>query len=162
MNLIMNDLRKRVVDVLKNSDKALSLDDISEKLGVVVKSGTTNAMKACGLLKVVGSTMKPTKVKDDVFRFAFASDKPTNEKKIVINDKRKKVLEVLKASSEPLTMDAIATACKEEIKPGTFNGLLACGMVKKVDCVKKVRINPKGRKVDLYTLDTEKLKEFEK
>ena len=55
INIKMNEKREGVLKVLKNADKALTLAEISELVGSEVKSGTTNAMVAAGLIRKVGT-----------------------------------------------------------------------------------------------------------
>lgn len=55
-NINMNSTRTAVMRVLKdNTDKELTLSEISELAGVEVKSGTTNAMVSAGLIRKVGT-----------------------------------------------------------------------------------------------------------
>lgn len=163
-NLVMNDKRKEIIKVLKTAEnnKGLTLDEISEKVGFKVMTGTTNPMKEVGLLKVTETTTKATKVKRPVYTYKVVSDKPTNEKKVVLNDNRKKVIETLKGSPKPLTMDELTEKVGFKVSSGFFNPLIACGMVEKAGTIYKVTTNPKGRPVSRYVLDTEVLKRFEK
>ena len=52
--ITMNETRKSVLEALANAQEPLSLAEISALIGKDVKSGSTNALVAAGLIKVVG------------------------------------------------------------------------------------------------------------
>ena len=67
----MNPIREKVIEVLKNSDKPLTLAEISEAAGVEVKSGSTNAMITAGLIKKVGTRKVAKTVYVEVAEYAI-------------------------------------------------------------------------------------------
>lgn len=52
--ITMNETRKSVLEALANAQEPLSLAEIGALIGKDVKSGSTNALVAAGLIKVVG------------------------------------------------------------------------------------------------------------
>lgn len=60
MKVVMNEVRKNVVEVLKNASAPMTLNEIASAMGVEkVASGTTNAMVSAGLIKAVGVKRVP-------------------------------------------------------------------------------------------------------
>lgn len=51
----MNPIREKVIETLKSANEPLTLAEISALAGVEVKTGTTNAMLAAGVIKKVGT-----------------------------------------------------------------------------------------------------------
>ena len=54
MKITMNEKRTAVIETLKNATAPMTLTEISNKAGVEIKSGTTNAMVKAGLIVVSG------------------------------------------------------------------------------------------------------------
>ena len=54
MKITMNEKRTAVIETLKNATAPMTLTEISNAVGVEVKSGTTNAMVKVGLIVVSG------------------------------------------------------------------------------------------------------------
>ena len=54
MKITMNEKRTAVIETLKNATAPMTLTEISNKAGVEIKSGTTNAMVKAGLIIVSG------------------------------------------------------------------------------------------------------------
>ena len=54
MKITMNEKRTAVIETLKNATAPMTLAEISNKAGVEIKSGTTNAMVKASLIVVVG------------------------------------------------------------------------------------------------------------
>ena len=69
--LKMNDTRRKVIDVLKNADAPMTLNDIAKVLNVDVKTGTTNALIAAGVLKVAGTVKVPVTTYREVNTYAL-------------------------------------------------------------------------------------------
>ena len=56
MNVVMNDTRKKVLEVLKNAKEPMSLDEIAKTAGLEkLSTGTTNAMVTSGMIKKSGT-----------------------------------------------------------------------------------------------------------
>lgn len=55
----MNPIREAVLKVLSEAEKPLTLAEISEKAGVEVKSGSTNALVTAGLIDIAGEVKVP-------------------------------------------------------------------------------------------------------
>lgn len=55
----MNPTREKVLEVLKKAEKPLTLAEISERAGIEVKSGSTNALITAGLIKIDGEVKVP-------------------------------------------------------------------------------------------------------
>lgn len=69
--LVMNDLRKKVLKTLKESETPLTLKEISEKIGVEVKTGSTNALLTNGVIQVVGTKKVPVTTYKEVNVYAI-------------------------------------------------------------------------------------------
>lgn len=54
MKITMNEKRNAVIETLKNATAPMTLTEISNAVGIEVKSGTTNAMVKIGLIVVSG------------------------------------------------------------------------------------------------------------
>jgi Fe2+ or Zn2+ uptake regulation protein len=67
----MNPTREKVLAVLKDADGEMTLAEISEAAGVEVKTGTTNAMLAAGLIKKVGTKKVAKTVYVEVATYAI-------------------------------------------------------------------------------------------
>lgn len=67
----MNPTREKVLAVLKDADGEMTLAEISEAAGVEVKTGTTNAMLAAGLIKKVGTRKVAKTVYVEVATYAI-------------------------------------------------------------------------------------------
>ena len=59
MSIVLNDLRKNVIEALKKSNEALTLRELSEITGKSVKSGSINSLVQAGVLKVAGTKKVP-------------------------------------------------------------------------------------------------------
>jgi len=67
----MNPIREKVLAVLKEADGEMTLAEISNAAGVEVKTGTTNAMLAAGLIKKVGTKKVAKTVYVEVATYAI-------------------------------------------------------------------------------------------
>lgn len=60
MKIIMNEKRKQVLEVLKNAQEPMTLNEIAQVMQVEkIATGTTNPMIETGLIKVVGTKRVP-------------------------------------------------------------------------------------------------------
>ena len=67
----MNPIREKVIAALKDAEAPLTLAEISEKVGAEVKTGSTNAMVAAGLIKKVGTRKVAKTVYVEVAEYAI-------------------------------------------------------------------------------------------
>lgn len=65
MKIVMNETRTKVIEVLKNANRAMTLAEISAEAGVKVSSGTTNGMVAAGMISAVDVEIEYNKVRKD-------------------------------------------------------------------------------------------------
>lgn len=145
MKLVMNDLRKNVIEVLKNASAPMTLDEISTAVGTPVKTGTTNAMVSAGVIVKAGDreVLKPSTRK--VATYAFVSNTPTKEK-FEMTDTRKNILAVLENASAPMTLAELSTALGSKLASGTINSMVGAGLVENagettVACTKKTTVS---------------------
>lgn len=73
MNVKVNETRVAVVNALKGAEKGMTLAEISEKVGKEVKTGTTNAMVAAGILVKVGTRKVAKTVYVEVAEYALGN-----------------------------------------------------------------------------------------
>lgn len=157
-NIVWNENRIKASEVLKSAEKPLSLDEINEKGGCHMVSGSVQALTACGVWEIVGETTKPTKVKGHVNRYVFVNA----EKVSTENEKQTAIINALKNSAEPLTLREISERVGFEVKSGTASTLTDKGAIKAVDKVEVSRIREKGRPIKLYRLNVEKYNDMRK
>lgn len=76
--------------------------------------------------------------------------------KVVMNEKRVKIVNVLKGASKPMTLAEISEAVGEEVKTGTTNAMVTAGVIVKAG-VREVKCPVCGRvhKVAEYTMGVE-------
>lgn len=67
----MNEKREAVISVLKNAEGAMTLAEIAEATGMDIKTGTTNAMIAAGMIRKVGTRKVPKTVFVEVSEYAI-------------------------------------------------------------------------------------------
>ena len=67
----MNAKREAVIKVLKDAENPMTLAELSTAIGDEVKSGTTNAMVAAGLIKKVGTRKVAKTVYVEVAEYAI-------------------------------------------------------------------------------------------
>lgn len=67
----MNPKREAVLNTLKGAEAPMTLAELSEAVGEEVKSGTTNAMVAAGLIKKVGTRKVAKTVYVEVAEYAI-------------------------------------------------------------------------------------------
>lgn len=65
MKVVMNDLRKTILKTLGDAPNGLTLNELSEKLGTKVSSGTTNPMVSAGYINAQEIEIEFNKVRKD-------------------------------------------------------------------------------------------------
>lgn len=157
--IVWNENRIKASEALKCAEKPLTLDEINEKGGCKMVSGSVQALTACGVWEIVGETTKPTKVKGFVNRYAYVNDESITKG----NDKQVAIINVLKNSHEPLTLKEISERVGFEVKSGTASTMMEHGAIKALDeQIEVTRVRAKGRLVKLYRLNVEKYNKMRK
>lgn len=158
-SIVWNENRIKASEALKSAEKPLTLDEINEKGGCRMVSGSVQALTACGVWEIVGETTKSTKVKGHVNRYKYVSDECISKGG---NEKQKAIVKALKDSPEPLTLKDISKCVGFEVKSGTANTLREYGAIEVVDKIEVSRVRAKGRPVKLYRLNVEKYNDMRK
>lgn len=128
-NVIMNDTRKAVIEVLKASAEPLTLAEISTKVGKTIRSGSTNAMLAVGMIKAVGKkeviTYRPKAV--NTYKLGVTALKDC--KGVKESELRCAIVKCLGDSAEPLTMEDITAKLGKKVASGTVNPMVKAGIL---------------------------------
>lgn len=155
----MNAVRKSVIEVLSTAKEPMTLAEIGEKVGSTIKSGTTNAMVAVGMIKVAGKkTVTVMKPKENS-TYTIGTDDFKEVKGVKASDLRRKIFNCLKDASEPLTLEEISAKIGVKVGAGTTNPMVKGGIL--VVRGKKEVMRPTKAVKDTYTIgDTDTINHF--
>lgn len=127
--ITMNAVRKSVIEVLAVAQEPMTLAEIGAKIGCPVKSGTTNAMVAAGIIKVAGKkTVTVMKPKENA-TYSVGADAFKEIKGVKASELRRKIFDCLKAADEPLTLEEIGSRIGVKVSAGTTNPMVKGGIL---------------------------------
>lgn len=149
-NVVMNETRKAVIKTLKASTEPLTLAEISTKIGKKVASGSTNAMVAVGMIKVVGQKEVITYRPKPVNTYKLGATALKDCKGVKESELRCAIVKCLGDSAEPLTMEEISAKIGKKVAPGTVNPMTEANIL--AIAGKKNVMRPTKANKDIYVL----------
>lgn len=148
--ITLSENAKVALSILKGSDKALTLAEISEKAGFKVQPGTMTGLIKNGLVEKGDKVTLEKAGTKEVSSFVFVTDEVgTNDKGEAYNysDTEKAIIDALKNAGKAMTLAEISEVVGFAVKPGNITSLvnrkgnLAKGDMVEVPTIEKSEVN---------------------
>lgn len=146
-NLVMNETRKAVIEVLRNANAPMTLAEIGAAIGVDLKTGTTNAMLTAGVIVKAGETKVAATGTSPRATYTF-NCMPSENSKFVMTPERTAIAAALEGKT--MTLAQVSEIVGFEVKSGSINAMVSAGVVAKVGEV-KVTV-PRSKTVATYRI----------